>query len=232
MKKCWCENDVIESQFKDYLQCSYCKTFVSTKDLEPNFYNYANYWHDRQVNYYGFPPIEQRAIDDFGNRIPFWGKLLEIIPERNSILEVGAAHGGFLHYCKNNGIERCVGIELTEEACEFAKKKFNVEMIWGDFPNIQINEKFDIVCGFDVFEHFQEPFKALMRMKELGKYIMIQTPGYTDGVKDFPFFQADEHLFIFNEKAIKLIFSIAGISIIYFGEGAFTGDMLLIGRVM
>jgi len=227
---CWCGCETVDSFHPEYSQCVFCGTFVSKKSTKPEYYDFDYYWQKRgRPNYV---PIEQRAILDFGDRIPFWGEQLKAMPECTSILEIGSCHGGFLHHCKDLGCVRRVGVEISEGTCEFARKTFGVEMICGEFPNVEINEKFDVVCGFDVLEHFPEPLVALKKMKALGKYVMIQTPCYRGEELDFPHFNSDEHLFIFNEQSIKLMFSMAESSIIFLVKGTFPWDITIVGEVL
>jgi len=228
--KCWCGEENLRGFHPDYLQCAFCSTFISKKGLEKDFYAFDTYWHDRQTKKFGFPPIEQRAKDDFGDRIPFWWNRLKTLPKLTSILEVGSAHGGFLRHCKDNGFTICVGVEISEETCSFARKTFDVDMVCGEFPNMQMDGLFDIVCGFDVLEHLPDPIKALEKMKSLGTYIMIQTPCYRNEGLSFPHFQADEHVFIFTEKSVKLLFRTVGITILSSVKGAFPNDIFLVGE--
>ena len=228
--KCWCGCVNFQGFHPDYKRCVNCGTFVTDKQPESGLYDFSNYWHSRQTGKYGFPPIEQRAKDDFYNRIPFWWDQLKTLPKLTSILEVGSAHGGFLQHCKDNGFTRCVGVEISEDTCSFARKTFDVDMICGEFPNIQIGELFDIVCGFDVLEHLSNPLKALIKMRLLGDYIMIQTPCYRNEGLSFPHFQADEHLFIFTEDSLRLLFGMLNIPIIHSVKGAFPNDIFVIGK--
>ena len=226
--KCWCNTDMQNSFHPDYFLCPYCGTFVSKEKPKEDYYDFKKYWYDKQQEY-NFPSIEQRAIDDFNNRIPFWGEQLKKLPKLLSVLEIGGGHGGFLRYCKEQGFEKCVGIEITEETCNFARKTFGVEMICGEFPYIDIAGQFDLVCGFDVFEHFMEPEKALYKMTELGKYIMIQIPCYRGERMTFCHFNRGEHMFIFNEKSILSLFESVDIKIIHMIKGAFHQDLTIIG---
>ena len=227
--KCWCNGKTKESFRSDYLECVSCGTFISKTPTDPGYYDFDSYWHDKQTVDLGFPPIEQRVKDDFNNRIPFWGKLLEKIPKRKSILEIGGCHGGFLHHCEENGFKQCVGIEISEGTCDFARKTFGLEMICGDFPNVDIKGEFDIVCGFDVLEHFSDPFAALMKMKSLGKYVMLQTPCYSGQGLKFTHFKAGEHLYIFTSHSIAFLFSAVEMPILYFGDAYYPQDMMIIG---
>jgi 2-polyprenyl-3-methyl-5-hydroxy-6-metoxy-1,4-benzoquinol methylase len=227
--KCWCNHDTQSCFHPDYEICVFCGTFVSKKNTPDDFYSFKNYWHDRQLNKYGFPPIEQRAKNDFMDRIPFWYENIKELPIK-SVLEIGGAHGGFLHYCKIRGIGKCTGIEIDKDTCKFAEESFGLDMICGEFPNIEINEQYDLVCAFDVLEHFKNPYVSLLKMKLLGNKVMIQTPCYRKEGLNFPHFNAEEHLFIFTETSLILLFRGAGLHITKSIKGFFANDITLIGE--
>ena len=227
--KCWCGNDkmVYHRPFPGYSQCSACGTFISTDP--PLDYDFLTYWHDRQRKG-GMPEIEQRAVEDFHNRIPWWWSVIKDVKPQ-SVLEIGCGHGGFLNYCMNHDVSRCVGIEISKQTCDFARKRFDTEVICGSFPEIaqtEIKERFDVVCAFDVLEHVADPLGFLTAMGNLGGHVVIQTPMYC-GEKDFPHFHPGEHQFIFNDHSLPALFDKAGIKIQYVVRGAFQYDVTIIG---
>jgi SAM-dependent methyltransferase len=205
-----------------------CGTFTSEKSFNKDYYDFQEYWHNKQGQY-GFPSIERRAQDDFGDRIPFWAYQLKYFPDAKSVLEIGAGHGGFLQHCRNNGFEKAIGVEVSPETCAFAKKMFGIEMICGEFPYIDMDYKFDLICAFDVIEHLRNPIDAINKMSELSNGILIQTPCYRGEGNSFPHFHPDEHLFIFTDDAIKRLVGIGGFSIVTSARGAFNWDITIIG---
>ena len=104
--------------------------------------------------------------------------------ENCSILEVGAGTGGNLHLLANFG--NVVAIEMNEIAFELAKAKKpdNVQLRIGKFPdnpNLFNNEKFDLICMFDVIEHIpsaEESMKILSRHLNKDGYIILSVPAY------------------------------------------------------
>lgn len=227
--RCWCGGYTIKSFHEDYEQCTFCGSFVCKEQTPENFYDFQTYWHDRQINKYGFPAIEERAKADFFNRIPYWWDIMKNF-HVHSVLEIGCGHGGFLHYCKKQGVQRCLGVEVSEDTCDFARKTFDLPILCGTFPNVPIQDTFDFVCSFDVLEHLPNPELSLQEMSKLGKYVMIQTPCYRKEGKSFPHFNKEEHLFIFTEESIKILFDNAGLNIITSCRGAFHHDITIIGE--
>lgn len=102
-----------------------------------------------------------------------------------SILEVGAGTGGNLQLLSEFG--DVVAIEMNELAFELAKAKkpANVQYRLGKFPdnpNLFNNEKFDLVCMFDVIEHIPSAIESLKILSgHLNKngHIMLSVPAYS-----------------------------------------------------
>jgi 2-polyprenyl-3-methyl-5-hydroxy-6-metoxy-1,4-benzoquinol methylase len=143
-------------------------------------------------------------------------------------LEIGCAHGGFLFKCKNEGVSKCVGIEVSQGTCDFAKEKFGVDVRLGNFPDTEIYDTFDVVCAFDVLEHLKNPVKALLKMKELGRYVAVQVP--IKQLNSNRGFVAVAHQFMFTMKAVGILFDLVGLSIVRCVDGFFKGDVLFVGE--
>ncbi|CUS97754.1 Glycosyltransferase, GT2 family [Candidatus Chrysopegis kryptomonas] len=239
-KKCWCGGILKDSIHNEYFQCQNCGTLVSknqpSADKLKQLYTFDGYWHDYVVNDLGYPSIEERSNLDFKDRIPIWFSILKKFkPDAESVLEIGCAHGGFLYFCKYNGIKNVVGVEVDPKTCEFARSKFNLEhIIPGLFPDIPLPiEKFDVVAGFDVLEHFTDPVRALKKVAEILKdngVCIFQTPQYKGEDKKWIHFKPDEHLFLFSEQNIYLLFDKAGLDVFEILPGILKEDMFVIAR--
>ena len=63
-----------------YGKCRDCGTLVLRRTLTEaelkSFYGYQQYWHEHQSKVTGHPTIEQRAKNDFQDRIPIWYRVL------------------------------------------------------------------------------------------------------------------------------------------------------------
>ncbi len=238
-RRCWCGGVPQSSIHNAYLRCENCGTFVARQQFSQNelkeFYTFDKYWHS-YVNNFGYPSIEERAVIDFRDRIPIWFRILKKFkPDAKSVFEIGCAHGGFLHFCQKNGIKNVVGVEVDEATCEFAKKRFNLQhIIQGLFPNIELHsEKFDVVCGFDVLEHFTDPIEALKAVKKIlndDGICIFQTPAYRGEDHRWMQFKPAEHLFLFDEKNIHLLFDRAGLEAFAILPGIIKEDMFVLGR--
>jgi ADP-heptose:LPS heptosyltransferase/glycosyltransferase involved in cell wall biosynthesis/tRNA G46 methylase TrmB len=237
--RCWCNGQLKESVHPLYGQCQTCGTLVLakqlTKDQLKEFYTFDKYWHNHVVNVSGHPPIEQRATNDFRDRIPVWHKLLrKYKPKIENLLEIGCAHGGFLHYCRERGVKNVVGIEPDEQTCEFVRRYFNLPyVISGLFPDVSLPfKKFDVVTGFDVIEHFLDPVKAMQKVADLleddGIYL-FQIPCYRGEGREWVQFRPNEHIFLYNSQSIRRLFNRAGLEVTEILPGYFRDDIFVIG---
>jgi len=96
-----------------------------------------------------------------------------------SLVDVGCASGGFIHYAKANlNIIDCVGIDISEKLTEMAQQKLpDVE-----FKNDSINSPIDIRRTFDVctclgtlgiFDEIEQPLKNLLDLLKKGGSLFI-----------------------------------------------------------
>ena len=93
--------------------------------------------------YVGRRSILKNILDKYIGRI---GKI--------KILEIGCGSGGNLGFLSKYG--DLSAMELNDDARIHAKSKNICKVKYGKLPNgIHINEKFDIICLFDVLEHIE-----------------------------------------------------------------------------
>lgn len=103
-------------------------------------------------------------------------KALPILNSKQKVLEIGCGFGIFLNLLKNNLIE-AEGIELNPEA--IVKCKVNgykvYDLLINDFAK-KNQEKYDVVCSFQVLEHITNVHdfikNALITLKPNGKLII------------------------------------------------------------
>ncbi len=240
IKKCWCGGELGESVHPLYGQCLNCKTLVVkeqyTEEQMKDFYTLDSYWRERVKNEFNYPPIEQRAVNDFKDRIPVWYQILsKYKSEIGTLLEIGCMHGGFLHYCRQHGVQNVVGVEVDEDTCEFARKYFSLPyMVSGLFPDVSLPfDKFDAVTGFDVVEHFLDPVRALKGVANILKsdgICFFQVPCYRGEGKEWTQFKPEEHVFLYNAESIQRLFDSAGLETVEILKGYFPDDIFIAGR--
>ena len=128
-----------------------------------------------------------------------------------SVLEIGASAGQFLTHMKGIFARRCA-IEPDPRCCAFMQAA-GIETDANYLRNSRFyNEKFDVVCAFQVLEHVDEPRSFLAEVKHVlkpGGTAFIEVPNLYDplrsvwGIPEYEkfYFHAD-HLFYFSWKSL------------------------------
>ena len=101
------------------------------------------------------------------------------LPLDSSILEIGCGTGGNISMLQKYG--KVSAIEMDEFAISYAKKT-GATIRQGYLPdNFPFEEKFDLICMFDVLEHIEEDMETLCIIKEYLKpdaLLIITVPAY------------------------------------------------------
>jgi len=236
---CWCGGRCKPSVHPLYGQCNECGTQVLlrkfTTDELKDFYS-KDYWHEFVKTAYNLPTIEERAINDFYDRIPFYLNLLfRYIKNPQTLLEIGCSHGGFLYFCQKNGIGFVEGIEVDINTCNFAKKRFGLTNITcGFFPDVNLScSDYDVVVAFDVLEHFINPLqvmKAVAKILNEKGICFFLTPCYRGEDHTWDRFRPDEHLFLYTEDSVKKLFEKCDLEIIDIFPGLYSQDMFIVAK--
>lgn len=121
-------------------------------------------------------PFKKFFIRNFFNAILRDLGILEI----GSVLDVGCGEGFTLKILKGKGIGRVhQGIDYSKKAIEIGKKDNpELKLQVGDIYNLKFKDNsFDLVVSTEVFEHLDEPEKALSEIKRVSrKYILLSVP--------------------------------------------------------
>ena len=81
------------------------------------------------------------------------------------ILDIGCGTGVNAKWLGELGKE-VYGVEMSDEAIGLAKKRTpNLRVIKGEFPNLEINDRFDLITLFDVLEHFEDDIAAMRKIR-------------------------------------------------------------------
>ncbi len=136
----------------------------------------------------------------------------------NSVIDFGSGSGFFLKAFKDKGFKKLIGLDFSKKMCEFARKKYKINFLSGDFLKQKINHKYDLATCIQTLEHIINPQKFFQKVKKIlnkNGYLFIEVPD-----SDFPRFDqlpdyyVFDHLFHFTEKNLSNMLENYGFEII------------------
>jgi glycosyltransferase involved in cell wall biosynthesis/2-polyprenyl-3-methyl-5-hydroxy-6-metoxy-1,4-benzoquinol methylase len=252
-RPCWCGNATLDAFSADYGYCKRCGTLVSQADVPDSalqvgddgadFYG-KQYWLDHQREDLKNPDIFDRAERDLAERCLYWLRaLLRYRMPTARVLELGAAHGGFVALLRWAGFD-ATGLEVSPWVVNFARQTFDVPMRLGPLEQQDIPPaSLDIIVLNDVLEHLPHPAETMARCAALLKpdgVFVVQTPRYPeprtqhalvasrDRFLEMMEGMSTEHLYLLSDRAAHRMFSAIGFSHIEYLEPLFPYDMFFI----
>lgn len=216
-------NDFLFNKFGfDIVKCKSCgltyvKQDMSLEELKQN-YNKGYFFGAKKFGYKNYIEAKDTRMKKFQGRLT----KIENMKKKGRILDVGCATGFFLEVARRNGWE-VFGVELSEYACNYAKKKFginiyNCDLAQADFPK----DYFDVITMWDTIEHLSNPMdnlrEAYRTLKKGG--ILAITTGDVANLnakifgKNWVIYSPPYHLYYFSRKTLKNALSKMGFSII------------------
>lgn len=228
---CWCGGTLGDFRWHDsYGVCTNCSGYVNRRPPAPEefnrIYSFDYYWHNRQ-KFKGSPAIEQRpASDRSDGRVAFWLNLIERhCPNPERTVEVGCGSAVLLSELKTRGYE-CIGVEVDAKSAGWTRQTTGLDVRFGIFPEVDL-PSCGLFMAFDVIEHSSQPHAFLKRAAQLlmpGGVAIIQTPidrydyrpPFGERFKDA--FDDLEHLFLFTDKAVRLMAESAGLEVVSLSE--------------
>jgi 2-polyprenyl-3-methyl-5-hydroxy-6-metoxy-1,4-benzoquinol methylase len=97
------------------------------------------------------------------------GLLIEIkgLTSGRRFLEIGCAGGAFLDAARKVGFQ-VQGVELSDDACRFARETFGLQVFAGELADAHFPEgSFDVVFMGDVIEHLADPVAVLREINRV-----------------------------------------------------------------
>lgn len=134
-----------------------------------------------------------------------------------NILEIGCGWGKFLKALEINGYKNTVGVDISKDQIDIAKKNLNIKnafLIDSIEYIIDLKENLDIVILSDVLEHLENDysiklFSEIRRKLNTGGKIIVQVPNGLSLLN--PIRYADiTHIQAFIPKSLNQIFKLAG----------------------
>lgn len=114
------------------------------------------------------------------------------------LLDVGCGYGIFLSLAKNQGWE-VYGVELSKEACQFARSSLGLNVFCGDLKEASFPEgHFDVVTLWNVLDHMVNPVQQLLEVRRILKndgLLFLRLPNFLFQVKVRRIGEALDNLF-------------------------------------
>lgn len=142
-------------------------------------------------------------------------KIEQLIPESNSLLDIGAGGGTFLNMIKDR-IEDVEGTEVSD-LCAANLNDAGYKVYHGAFTEMDIDRTYDLVTCWHVLEHVEDLEAYVKRVKTVvGKYLVIEVP-INRRLRN-PDEGFDGHFHYFSRKSITKLFE-NDFNFLYLGEG-------------
>ena len=93
------------------------------------------------------------------------GRAEEIVSQfgnKGKLLDIGCSDGFFITCLRRYGWD-VSGVDISEWATEFARKKLELNVFTGTVEDIQYNEKYDIITMYHILEHFPNPIESFKK---------------------------------------------------------------------
>jgi len=137
--------------------------------MDKEIYTQMSLLEDKHWWFVGRRKIIKSVLDKFYKK-----------PASNKILEIGCGTGGNLPLLSKYGA--LTAIELCDEAIAIAAKKNICPVHKGSLPdNLQLVDKFDLICMLDVLEHIEDDSGALNNVASQLNFngmLLITVPAY------------------------------------------------------
>ncbi len=196
----------------NYYKCNNCQLVYQNPqpvyELTEEIYD-GEHYHERYINSsYIYFPTSKIYLDEINKELKN-----RIYPSGTNLVDIGCGIGYFLYIAKQNNY-KVLGIDISKWASKYAKEKFDIDVIAGNFLEMNIKEnEYDIVTLWQTIEHLPNPndfIKKIFFILKPGGYICIATPDVNSWIamfykKHWNCFMPDEHISLFNFNSMKTI---------------------------
>lgn len=202
------------------IQQIYLSDYYFEAEKIPNAIGYRNY-----------------LADEFIIRLYFKKQLQKIkkFKKEGALLDVGCALGFFLDEAGKAEYGVC-GVEIVPSAVDFARRNLKLNVLKTTFEKAHFAAgQFDIVTGFEMIEHFDDPMRFLKKVKFILKdngFLFLTTPDQGSiwskllGRRWFSY-NPPEHIYYFNFKTLRKMLEEAGFKVIQIKPDIFRPYSLL-----
>ncbi len=176
----FCRGHKVKEISGNFFLCKNCKIVFNTE------YQSLSYDRDYFIKEYK-EQYGKTYIEDFDNIYSLSSERLNRIfrlhrkTNPDSLLDIGSAAGFFLKAAADKGIDRLLGIEISQYASSYCINNFKIPVIHSPFDSAGITDKFDIISAWFFLEHCGDPAKEIKKIYELlndGGVLALAMPSY------------------------------------------------------
>ena len=144
------------------------------------------------------------------------------VPERGTLLEVGASHGFFLAQAQQRGWH-VAGVELAPDAAAHAREALGLSVFGGDLLDAPLPPaSFDAAVLWHVLEHTQDPVAQIGRLRALlrpGGVLGLRVPNIASvgarwAGRAWPWISPPAHLWYFDPQTLPRLLARLGFVVI------------------
>lgn len=138
------------------------------------------------------------------------------------VLDVGCSTGLFLHEMVLAGW-RAQGVELSEGAADYARRRFGLDVFTGMLEDAPLAEgSFDVVTFWDVLEHVYSPSATLAlaaRLLKPGGLLVVHVPNWDSPERGlfgryWAGWDPPRHLYVFDRASLSGLMEAAGFQLL------------------
>ncbi|HLK61146.1 MAG TPA: class I SAM-dependent methyltransferase [Chthonomonadaceae bacterium] len=168
-----------------------------------------------QANEITMAPTDERMVPESAGYSTFWEHIYRyrfaaqhVAGKR--VLDIACGEGYGVAALARAGAKSVVGVDISEEACEHARRKYGIEARQGSADAIPLPQgSVDVIVSFETIEHVPSPQSFLeecLRVLAPGGALIISTPNkavYTMGDRPNPY-----HCSEMTESEFKALLSL------------------------
>ncbi len=166
-------------------------------------------------------PKTDKAVEIEINK--YIGRATEIVNQfgkKGKLLDIGCSAGFFLACLKKYGWD-VTGVEISQWASNFARKKLGLKVYTGKVEDVNFSDQFDVITMYHVLEHLPNPSNTLEKVYDIldtNGVLIINGPNFAsfDRIwhgKEWRGYDLPFHLYHFTPDTYRAFLEKTGFSV-------------------
>lgn len=170
-------------------------------------------------SHFDHPVESQFAAETYARYV---SEIIPLLPDRDSLLEIGCGNGAFLKRALDLGFAEVSGVEPSRRSIECAPPGVRERILNEGFRDGLFRPgSFSMVCGFQVLDHLARPGEAVQACRKVLKpggvafFLNHDAGAWTNRLlgSRSPIIDI-EHIYLFDRKTISMLFESAGFDVL------------------